>query len=173
MSQQELMSSFRPVWICALACIVGCGESKRSLHEMDHVIPTHWPTGCADAAGKLRERVSLLQSATESNSTVDYAATFKELCDLVDWVPEVAADTDLAEADWIKLYEASERARKRLLSSTSINTGLVHDIETLCTLLIESQSQIPALVESVDSSLLEPNSAEEAVVASTEAPPTE
>ena len=31
-----------------------------------------------------------------------------EIVDLVSWVPEVAADTNLSEADWLPLYHASE-----------------------------------------------------------------
>ncbi len=43
-------------WLMLLVCLAGCGQSKESLHEMDHVTPEHWPVSLQDAAVKVRER---------------------------------------------------------------------------------------------------------------------
>jgi len=126
--------------------ILGCGKSKDSLHEMDHVTPQHWPSSLSDAAEKIRERLSMLQvepAGDGTSSNPDPSTLLKELSDLVGWVPEVAADTDLAEQDWNKLYAASEVARKQLLRTKSIHPALANDIEALCVLLTEAQTLLP------------------------------
>lgn len=125
-----------------IACMLGCGESKKSLHEMDHVTPQHWPVDLTDAANKLTERMQVL-SNSGTDSKIDPAVALKELSDIVGWIPEVAADTDLAEGDWMKLYEASEIVRKKLLGAKTIEPGVPQDIEKLCSLLIEAQALIP------------------------------
>ena len=51
-------SRLLPSCLCVLVCMLGCGESKESLHEMDHVVPAHWPSDLTDAASKLRERLN-------------------------------------------------------------------------------------------------------------------
>lgn len=123
--------------------ILGCGKSKDSLHEMDHVTPPHWPISLSDAAEKIRERLSVIGASPSESGTTGAGAmqdAFDELTDLVSWVPEIAADTDLAEQDWNKLYAASEVARKQLLRTKSIQPELAKEIETLCTLLTEAQA---------------------------------
>jgi hypothetical protein len=135
--------------MCLLVSMLGCGESKESLHEMDHVVPAHWPSDLSDAASKIRERLTKVQE-TASDSSEDSAQALKELSDLVGWVPEVAADTDLAEPDWMKLYVASETARKKLLVSNRVNSELVQDIEKLSSLLTECQALIPPPLVLVD-----------------------
>ncbi len=126
--------------LSSLVCAAGCGESKESLHEMDHVTPAHWPSDLTDAAHKLQERLARLKT---SSAEADAAMALKELKDLVGWVPEVAADTDLPEKDWDKLYTSSEIARKKLLSTEAINPEITQDIEQLCALLTEAQTLIP------------------------------
>ena len=137
---------------CVFVCQLGCGESKKSLHEIDHTTPAHWPADLQDAAEKIRER---LQAVQGEGSGSDSSLALKELSDLVGWIPEVAADTDLVEAQWNKLYEASEVARKQLTSAKQISPELASQIETLCTLLVESaklltkpsESQSPSVTE--------------------------
>ena len=52
--------------IVTFAVTLGCGESKKSLHEMDHVTPAHWPSDLTDAANKLSERVKAVQSGASA-----------------------------------------------------------------------------------------------------------
>lgn len=159
MSQPTFADRLLPICLFVTASLLGCGESKKSLHEMDHVIPAHWPSDFTDAAGKISERLKLLRTDTVDAKTVDTktdsSATHKELSDLVGWIPELAADTDLSESNWMKLYEASEVARKKLLDTKSIEADLVQDIEKLCALLIESQGLIPQPAGVADASSVE------------------
>jgi hypothetical protein len=142
MNQLPFLSMRLLVGLSMLACVLGCGESKKSLHEMDHVTPAHWPTDLSDAANKLSERLKSVQ-ANSAEANQEARVALKELTDLVGWVPEVAADTDLAESDWVKLFEASESVRKQLLGAKDIKASLAEEIDKLCSLLVQSQSLIP------------------------------
>jgi hypothetical protein len=156
MIRLSFSSSWLPMCIsllCAslLLCVSGCGESKKSLHEMDHVTPAHWPTDLTDAANKLSARLKVVQtSSAEANG--ESRVALKELTDLVGWVPEVAADTDLAESDWVRVFEGSESVRKQLLGAKGIEASVAEEIEKLCSLLVQSQALIPkpALSEALD-----------------------
>lgn len=98
---------------------VGCtGDSvqgKASLHEMDHVVAAHWPESLEDAADKIRERVTRLGGGSAVARGIDSVVDAKkELSEILSWVPEVAADTDMSEANWVPLAEESERLHARL-----------------------------------------------------------
>jgi hypothetical protein len=142
MSKAASQALWMAFWGCAVATFIGCGESKSSLHELDHVTPGHWPTDLADAASKMRDRLATLDEAGKALEGEPKVA-FDELSDLVQWVPEVAADTDLGETQWNKLYQASEAARKQLLGVQRVEPSLKQDIEKLCALLIESHALLP------------------------------
>jgi hypothetical protein len=139
------------LYVSLLVCALGCGESKKSLHEMDHVTPAHWPADLTDAANKLSARLKVVQtSSAEANE--ESRVALKELTDVVGWVPEVAADTDLAESDWVKVFKGSESVRKQLLGAKGIEASVAEEIEKLCSLLVQSQALLPkpALPEALD-----------------------
>ena len=122
------------------ACTPGCTSSesaKTSLFEEDHVNPPHWPTGLSDVAVKLRERVSAMEHSAKPE-------TAKEIEDLVSWVGEIAADTDLSESDWDPLYNLSEA----VIVNLRMSPGKLADadraaIEKLCVLIDETVLKIP------------------------------
>ena len=96
------------------AFVAGCSEDKESLHEIDHVVPAHWPKDMADAADKIRKRLSIVKSDSSQKQAR------KELRDLIEWVPEIVADTDLAEKQWLPIHGLSEALRLHLLPVCSI-----------------------------------------------------
>jgi hypothetical protein len=115
------------VVLCIIALLSGCvGEqtAKTSHFEHDHEIAAHWPANLADAAAKIRSRLdSARVDDAKSNPHV------KEIEEIVSWVPEIAADTDLAEQDWIPIDNAAEQLSSRLRASgyqmTPSNRGLI------------------------------------------------
>jgi hypothetical protein len=104
------------------------GYGDKNAHEpVEHFVPDHWPADLRDAADKLAQRASALagpsgdpsgETAGEPQADAPVAAPAarveKELRDIVGWVPEIAADTPLTEAEWMVVYEASESLSKRL-----------------------------------------------------------
>jgi hypothetical protein len=121
-----------------LACgpPLGCSHdehAKTSHFEHDHEVAEHWPSDLADLAKKLRGRLG-----TEADDAVRH-----EIEDLVSWVGEVAADTDLSEADWVPLYERSEAITAKLnRAGDDWSAELVGEIESLCDLIDTSAAKL-------------------------------
>ena len=117
----------------------GCIAEKESLHEMDHELPPHWPLNMEDAAQKIQHRLSLI----EINGPLDM--TRKELSDLIEWAPELAADTDLTELNWIPIYELSETLRHHFGAKDISLHDCREDIERFIALLREAHAKLPNL----------------------------
>lgn len=111
-----------------LLWIAGCSGEQASLHEHDHHIPAHWPSGVADAAEKIRQRVELVPASGESEAR-------HELEELVSWVPEIAADSPLPEEDWNGIYQLCEQLRPELTAGGPLDEGSLARIRQLCELL--------------------------------------
>lgn len=137
--------------ICIVLCllgllVVGCvhdGESKTSHFEHDHEVAPHWPSDLADAATKLRKRLD----AQVSDQSKQVA---KEIADIVSWVPEFAADTNLSEQDWIPLDIASNSLSAKLQSSDNEMTDECRrQTVALCELIEQSLDKIPTQLPSL------------------------
>jgi hypothetical protein len=108
-------------------------DDETARHENDahqtaeHFVPDHWPADLPDAAAKVAQRASALAGPSCEPSNIPPGESRpddpvadrspmieKELRDIVGWVPEIAADTPLTEAQWMVVYEASESLSKRL-----------------------------------------------------------
>ena len=143
---RKYMASFVAL---TLLLIVGCGGQdsapKMSLYEDDHAVAEHWPSDLADVAVKVRERLSDSDADTDANSNA-----FAEIEDLVSWTAEVAADTDLAESDWLSLYEASESLMANLRSAKGVLTPANKtQLESLCSLIEVAASKVPEQLPSL------------------------
>lgn len=149
-------------------CLVGCGPQddapKASHFEHDHIVAAHWPSDLADAAVKIRERLVWIDTgeapehhAEDDDDHHDHDDhhdehdqkhdPVTEIFDLVSWVPEVAADTNLSEADWLPLYHAAESLMVNLRAA---NEGLSSEnrsqLESFCELIEETSEKIPELI---------------------------
>lgn len=119
-----------------VAVLIGCAVDdapKASHFEHDHEVTHHWPDDLADAAAKIRERLESTGLETvhdhhgndhheghvhqQDNEDVSQNPQ-DEIADIVSWVPEIAADTNLSEQDWNMLDNAA-----RSLSSDLSETG--------------------------------------------------
>ncbi len=126
--------------------LTGCAQEKESLHEHEHDAPKHWPRDMAEAAEFIKQRVDLLNAvSTDPLKDAELAKnTEEELQDLVEWAPEVAADTDLPEVDWVPVYEMSEVIRKHLQSGDVSAADLSGDLKKLAKLLEEAHTKLPS-----------------------------
>jgi len=131
------------VLVSSVLVIAGCaaeGDAPKSSHfEHDHETPPHWPDGLADLTAKLRQRLF----ATGGSSDDMTAKTIDEIKDLVSWTPEIAADTDLSEADWMPLYQASESLSGALSGARNqLTQDQKKQLESLCVLLDQAKSKL-------------------------------
>lgn len=119
-----------------MIALIGCGGEKESLHELEHEIPPHWPMDFSDAISKMEQRVGTLKSTHRSNEIQT------ELLDIVGWVPEIAADTDLSEEAWVPIYRVCETLRRHLEKGDVDVSAYQEDFDRLYELLRESQLEL-------------------------------
>lgn len=122
--------TFRLLWmsVLCLSGLAGCAGNARPEHqgsvEEHHGIPAYKPATFRDAVDQLPRR---LAEVFEHGSEAPLAEQEKELTDIVQWLPELAAETDLRKADWeqvqrlaLQLQQAlAERDRNQCEHSTA------------------------------------------------------
>lgn len=134
---------FRTAALLMVVCLLmGCVQEKDSLHEHVHDEPEHWPTSMVEAADFIESRVEQLDAA-DTTSDESIARIVSELKDLVEWSPEIAAESDLAEEDWLPIYEMSEAIRKHFQSGEVGVKDLGSDFKKLCDLLRDASGKLP------------------------------
>ena len=136
---------------CLILFLAGCaseGDTKTSHFEHDHKVAAHWPIDLADAAAKIRQRLDAAASTSDQSKRL-----VEEIIDLVSWVPEIAADTDLSEQDWIPLDNAAESLSANL---RAVDNDLTEANRTqtaaLCELIEQSLKKIPSQLPSLKGS---------------------
>jgi hypothetical protein len=120
------------VLICGLLCLVlatmsGCHTATESTAEdehLEHHVPDHKPASLVVAWDQLKVRLGHLRS----DST---AEEFTELRDIINWLPELAADSDLKRSQWDEIHAVS----KQMESRTWTVTSAVENREQLISLL--------------------------------------
>lgn len=157
--RRKMGPKFVGLSILMSALLVGCGsdeDPKASHFEHDHLVAAHWPNDLADLSAKLRARVASFETGARVYEDDDHedehdhdddhetVSLREQIEDLVDWVGEVAADTNLSEADWIPLYEMSEAISASLKSNSGdLSKDNVRELESLCELIDQASQAIP------------------------------
>ena len=130
------------VLLGSLSLLVGCGQEqggKASHFEDDHPIAPHWPTDLADAANKIRFRLDAADQTPDSSLQIA-----EEVADLVSWVPELAADTNFADQDWMALDDAAQSLSANLRSAgNELTAANRQQTAALCELIEQSLPNIP------------------------------
>ena len=130
------------VLICGFTLLVGCvsqDTAKTSHFEHDHEVAAHWPDGLADAAAQIRGRLERTdhdhsrahqhghphdEGHHDDHHHDHHHDPGDEIADIVSWVPEIAADTNLSEQDWIPLDDAAESLSANLRAADNELTAV-------------------------------------------------
>ena len=139
---QSVLISRVGLVLLAISLLSGCGSeetAKTSLFEVDHEVAPHWPDGLEDAVAKIRQRLDAPESSPdEAKQRAD------EIADLVSWVAEIAADTNLPEQDWIPLDNAAESLSANLRATgNKLTDSNRQQTAALCELIEKSLAKIP------------------------------
>lgn len=78
-------------------------------HLHDHGIPDHKPASFAEAVKQLPRRQRLVLGEFKVGHLDHAQEAIQKLQDVIRWLPELAADTDLGEADWNTVQSLSQR----------------------------------------------------------------
>jgi len=141
--QKKQSLSMIPALMLFAMLFAGCSnEQRESLHETDHFVAEHWPTSLADAAAKIEARVVTLKKGKNEKA-------FDELSDIVGWVPEIAADSELTEEDWIPIHHASDALSSKLVGGIdSAGSEKLAEVESFHRLLVERVTILDAIQRS-------------------------
>lgn len=94
--------------LAACAGSAGCVGRTAPPVEVDehgHAAPAHKPATFAKGVAQVERRY--LQAAEGPKASEQTAVRDQELADVIDWLPELAADTDLDEAAWNDVQRSS------------------------------------------------------------------
>ncbi len=83
-SRRGAMCHWQACLLLLVGGMVGCVEGRESQHELDHVIPAHWPTSAQDAANKIDERLKAMADVAASSNESSIPAT--QLAEIVGWL---------------------------------------------------------------------------------------
>ncbi len=119
--------------IVIVCCFAGCVEGRSSTHELEHVVPAHWPASLQDAADKIEARLAAIE-AQASNG----AQARAELAEIVSWLPEVAADTAMREPNWNTIHAACQSIEAMMKRSDDWKQA-GEQLRALCVKLREMQ----------------------------------
>lgn len=105
--------------------IVGC-HSEHDEHDEESHFPPHWPKSFLDASDRLN------QISTNPANTQPLAENLEqELSDLIDWLPELIADSDLSKEDFDKIdgwaFPLANELKKSIKSGTKLNDLLKNE----------------------------------------------
>lgn len=89
-----------------LAVLAGCGRAPDEDRHLEHVIPAHKPHSYAETVDQLQQRV---QALSHTGSGSDRTVPLEELGDIIRWLPELAADSDLRKLQWEQARDIAAR----------------------------------------------------------------
>jgi hypothetical protein len=89
-----------------LALLTGCGLAPDEDRHLEHVIPAHKPRSYAETVEQLDRRI---QSLSDADSGSERITQLEELGDIIRWLPELAADSDLRKPHWEQARDVAVR----------------------------------------------------------------
>jgi len=88
-------------------------------HALEHGIPDHKPQAFADAVQQLPIRADRLAKEITTGDAEHAARAHQELLDIVRWLPELAADTDLKQREWERVQSLTKELETLLPAARS------------------------------------------------------
>lgn len=139
MTHSGLMTIFR-IRLCLVMLVISlflssC-QSQAEVEHLEHVSPEHKPASYIEAVKQLQFRIT--EALDEKGDKHNQTQRLSELGDIIRWLPENAADSDLKKADWEQIEQIARRleawyATLLLKQSTSPEQRqqIAEDLQTL------------------------------------------
>jgi hypothetical protein len=93
-------------WVGFSVAISGCGSSEEHAEDehLEHFVPAHKPADFAALVEQLEKRIAQQSPSSVSGEgapAADQSATARqELIDIIGWIPELAADSELRKQEF-------------------------------------------------------------------------
>ena len=133
-------------WIACfgvLIAVVGCGSHDDDHHEdehLEHFVPAHKPANYSALVEQLEKRIAQqtqVSGSGEGTAEASHSATARqELIDIIGWIPELAADSELRKQEFETAVSAG--------ATLSLALGFEKPAEGTAPV---DQSSIPKLLE--------------------------
>ena len=141
--------------ICAIS-LSGCGSSAES-HEdehhdehLEHFVPAHKPNTFANLVDQLATRASQLKEANQpgdslsgSDSGSGHATALQEFSDIIGWIPELAADSELMKADFESAVATGNKLTAAFAETLEPRNTKPFDAATIQPLIEELRKLVP------------------------------
>jgi hypothetical protein len=92
--------------------VAGCGGTAVEHAEEPHVRPSHHPGSFRGAVAAIDSRTTALNAGPLDAAAAERAV--RELADIVGWLPELAAETELSRREWDRVHAVSRGLGKLL-----------------------------------------------------------
>ena len=146
--------------IALISCVFtlsGCGSSADS-HEdehhdehLEHFVPAHKPKTFADLVDQLALRAPKLNGAGQSNTDDEARATaLQEFSDIIGWIPELAADSELLRADFESAVATGHKLTTAFAETLGPQKTKAVDATTFEPLIEELRTLVPKSQERKD-----------------------
>jgi hypothetical protein len=138
-------------WVAILACcalsLSGCGSSADSHEEehLEHFVPVHKPGDFGDLVEQLAMRAPRLAEGGQPSggSDEDRVTALLELSDIISWIPELAADSELMKADFESAVATGNKLRDAFAQNPGSQKKNTVDAATFEPLIDELRKLIP------------------------------
>lgn len=101
---------------CLLMFLTGCASHDEGAHDdhedehLTHFVPAHKPASFGELVDQLATRIPELGESWPAKDATQTQTRRQELSDVIGWIPELAADSELRKAD----FETAVSAGKTL-----------------------------------------------------------
>ncbi|MCC9602349.1 hypothetical protein LOC67_17480 [Stieleria sp. JC731] len=131
----------RTIIASLIICYLGGCRSKEPNHDShfdhDHVVAAHWPDDLDDVVAKLRAEI-----ATIDDQRDDQEKSIGRLRDIINWTPEIAADSELSEQQWISIANTSDGISRQLGDDEhQLSNQRRNDVLHLCDLIEKTNAK--------------------------------
>ncbi|QDT35388.1 hypothetical protein [Thalassoglobus polymorphus] len=97
---------------CMLSALLlsfsGCSVEEEEDHHLEHIIPAHKPANYGDGVDQLSQRGKHFFANELGSEEV------AELQDIVNWLPELAADSDLKRPQWEQVQAIAKQLKSQM-----------------------------------------------------------
>lgn len=128
--------------------MVGCGNDTSTAnaddedeHRLEHHIPEHKPGSYEEGVEQLQVRFEKLQQSDNAGETA-----LSELEDIIEWIPELAADSELRRKQW-EAIQGHTQELTRLFDTMTTDGGKAIDTKDGGDAFLEQVKELRQFVE--------------------------
>lgn len=91
--------------------------------HLEHHVPPHRPATFADGVQAVRTRVTKLAGGGDPAGGTDRAVQVAELGDILEWLPDLALDSDIRRSDWEQIHTLARSLLREYRESVAAGGG--------------------------------------------------